>query len=253
MSLRFYVDNLVKSALITASENDAQFPVNNLKDDRRTKIYRSTSGSCSIVFDLGTVRNIDTVSMVDSGIDLIGFSSAIIELNNVDSWLSPAVTQNLTIDPLNGWVNHNWATDQSYRFARIVLTNGVSPVEVSKIFIGKSTFLESVCFSYPVSFRQNNRATSSINRYGQKFFDEISSQKELKGDIPSMNKDEVDLIFSMIDYASFTVPVWVYFNSSNFLNDENRMNGYYYLADDPTLTLQAGNFWNVSLAFQEGM
>jgi hypothetical protein len=253
MSLRFYVDNLVKGANIIASENNSQFPSENIKDDRRSKIYRSLTSSCDIVFDLGDIRQIDTIAIVDSNIDIIGFESAIIQLNNTNSWTSPPVSENLTIDTQNGWVNFNWNTDQPYRFARLVLTNGTNPVEVSKVFIGKSSYLENVCFGYPITFKQNNRASVSQNKYGQKFFDEISTQKELSGEIPSLNKDEMDLILSILDYASFTRPIWLFFGASNFLNDQNRLCGYYYLSDDPSMSLQAGNFWTLALSFQEGM
>ena len=197
MSLRFFVDNLVKESLITASSNDAQFPSENIKDDRRTKVFRSISNSCNIVFDFGTVSDIDSIAIVDSNIDQIGFTTATIELNNTNSWGSPPVSQALTIDSLNGWVNFNWSTVQSYRFARLVLDNGANPVEVSKVFIGKSNYMESVCFTYPMRYSQNNRATVQTNRYGQKFFDEISTQKLVSGTIPSLNKDEMDMILEI--------------------------------------------------------
>jgi hypothetical protein len=253
MSLRFYVDNLVKQSEIYPSESDAQFPAVNLKDDRRTKIYRSTTGSCNLVFDFGDIRQIDTVALVDSNISTFGFDSVIIELNNVNSWTSPPVSQSITVDSYNGYANFNWPSDQNYRYARLVFTNGVFPVEVSKIFIGKSVYLQDICFTYPLSYRQNNRAITSQNRYGQKFFDEINSQKEVKGEIPSLNKDEMDLILETLDMASFTRPIWLNFNSINILNDQNRISGYYYLSDDPEMQVQAGNYWSLGLSFQEGM
>jgi hypothetical protein len=253
MTMRFYVNNFVKSATITPSEVNAQFPSSNLQDDRRTKVYRSTTASCDIVFDFGSAKDINSVAIVDSGISSFGFTSATIELNSTNTWTSPAVSQVLTIDAEAGWVNYNWSSLQNYRYARLVLTNATSPVELSKLFIGKDTYLESVCFSYPLNFRYNNRAIKTQNRYGQKFFDEINTQKELGGSIPSMNKTELDTLLEMIDYASFTKPIWLNFNATNMMNDANRISGYYYLDDDPVLTLQAGNFWNVNLSLTEGM
>jgi hypothetical protein len=251
--MRFYVNNLVKSATITASEINAQFPASNLTDDRRTKVYRSLTSSCNVVFDFGSVSQIDSIAIVDSQISNFGFVSATIELNDTDTWTSPAVTQLLTIDSSTGWVNYNWSSIQSYRYARLVLTNGSSPIELSKVFIGKATYLEGVCFSYPIALRYNNRANTTQNRYGQKFFDEINTQKELKGAIPSLNKTEIDTILEVIDYASFTKPIWFNLDASNFLNTPNRVCGYYYLADDPELGLQTGNYWSLNLSLVEGM
>lgn len=253
MTMRFYVNNLVKSSTITPSEINAQFPASNLIDDRRTKVYRSLTSSCNVVFDFGVVSEIDSIAIVDSQISSFGFTSATIELNATNTWASPSVTQALTIDSTTGWINYNWATIQNYRYARLVLTNGSSPIELSKLFIGKATYLESVCFSYPISLRYNNRANTTQNRYGQKFFDEINTQKELKGEIPSLNKTELDTILSVVDYASFTKPIWLNLDASNFLNTPNRVCGYYYLSDDPVLSLQSGNFWSLSLPLVEGM
>jgi hypothetical protein len=243
----------VKSATITASETNAQFPASNLTDDRRTKVYRSVTSSCNVVFDFGSVKDINSIAIVDSGISSFGFTSATIQLNSTNTWTSPAVSQALTIDAETGWINYNWTSVQSYQFARLVLTNATAPIELSKLFIGKDTYLEGVCFSYPINFRYNNRAITTQNRYGQKFFDEINTQKEVKGSIPSMNKTELDTLLEVIDYASFTKPIWLNFDATNMMNDANRISGYYYLADDPELTLQAGNFWNVNLSLAEGM
>lgn len=253
MTMKFYVNNLVKSAIITPSEANFQFPSSNLKDDRRTKVYRSNTSSCEIVFDFGSPKDINSISIVDSGVSSFGFTSAIIELNSTNTWTSPAISQILTIDLETGWINYNWSSLQTYQYARLVLTNATSPVELSKLFIGQDTYLEGVCFSYPLNFRYNNRSIATQNRYGQKFFDEINTQKELKGSIPSMNKTELDVLLGVIDYASFTKPIWLNFDATNMMNDANRISGYYYLVDDPELTLQAGNFWNVNLSLAEGM
>jgi hypothetical protein len=252
MSVKLYTDNLVKQATLTASSENAQFPLSNLKDDRRSKVFQSTTTACNIVFDFGDIREIDSVCIVESGFDPIGFTSATIELNSVNSWVSPPVSQVLTIDPVNGWVNYDWASVQNYRFARISFVNTPNPIEVSKVFIGKRTELDQICFSYPINYKQNNNASVTRNRLGQKFIDEVNTQKEFSGSINTMTKDEVDQIFEVVDYASFTKPIWVNFNGSYVLNDENKISGYYYLNDDPTFTLQSGNYWSVGLSFTEG-
>jgi hypothetical protein len=252
MSVKFYFDNLIKQATITPSSSNAQFPADNLKDDRRSKVFQSSATSCNIVFDFGLIREIDSICIVESGYAPIGFISAIIQLNSVDSWVSPPVSQALTIDTDNGWVNYDWASVQNYRYARLVLNNAPNPVEVSKVFIGKRTELTDICFSYPINFRTNNNAIIQRNRLGQRFIDEINSQKEFSGSINTMTKDEVDQVFEAVDYCSATKPIWVNFNGTYVLNDENKISGYYYLTDDPRFTLQAGNYWSVSLSFVEG-
>lgn len=253
MSLRFYADNLVYQSNITASSVNAQFPVDNIKDVRRSKIFKGTSGTVELVFDLLDFREIDSVAIVDSNIDGFKFDSLTVQMNNVDSWISPPVDEVVTIDFENGWANLNLPSVVTYRYVRLVLENSVDVVGVSKVFIGKSFYNEQICFTYPIDYRQRNNATMSLNRYGQKFFDETNTAKEIKGTIPALDKNEVEELFNLLDIVSFTRPLWLNFDGVNVMQDANRFNGYYYLKSDPTVSLGAGNFWDVELEMEEGM
>jgi hypothetical protein len=86
----------------------------------------------------------------------------------------------------------------------------------------------------------------------QKFFDKINTQKEISGSINTMNKDEVEILLAMLDVCSFDVPIWITFENMPSLVNSTRLSGYYYLKDDPSLSLVAGNYWNVRLDFEEG-
>lgn len=253
MSLRFYADNLVYQSNITASSVNAQFPVDNIKDFRRTKVFKALSNSAQVVFDLGDIREIDSIALVDSGVDSFGFDSLVVEMNNVNSWATPPFQQSVTIDAVNGWANISLPSVESYRYVRLVLTNTGDNVGVSKVFIGKSFYNEQICFTYPIDYKQRNNATVSTNRYGQKFFDEISSAKEISGTIPALDKTEVEELFELLDLVSFTRPLWLNFNGLNIMLDANRFNGCYYLKEDPTVSLGVGNFWDVELKLEEAM
>lgn len=261
MSIKFLVNNLVSNdttTIIPQAEN-LLFPSSNIKDVRRSKVFIANASvfvSSTIVFDFGSAKDINSVAIVDSAQRIFNFESAKIELNTVDVWTpgSIPVVQALTIDYGNGWINFNWSSIQNYRYAKLTFLNSNPLIfmELSKVFIGKSTEIDGVCFSYPISIRDNNRAVVTTNRYGQKFVDEILSQKEIKAQIPSMTKEELDVLLEMIDYASYTKPIWLYMDSTNIMVDQNRISGYYYLAEDPEIVLNQGNYWSVSLSLVEG-
>lgn len=251
MTVKFYSQNLVDIADLTPSTEDAQFPVSNIQDTRRTKVYRSTVASANIVFDFGTTQTIDSFFMVDSKNSPFNLLTATIQFNNVDSWGAPAISQALTLDTDFGVAKYDWTTPFNYRYARLVLT-APTFCEVSKIFIGQRVELVEQCFAYPLNFKEVNNAVIQKNRYNQRFIDEIISYREFSGSINTMTKDELDLIFEVLDYSSVTRPIWVDFSTANILNDPNRIAGYYFLNDEPTLSLQTGNYWNVNLSFQEG-
>jgi hypothetical protein len=107
-------------------------------------------------------------------------------------------------------------------------------------------------FSYPLSFAISDNATITKNRLGQKFVDEINKQREIGGSIATMTKEEFTPILDMLKYASITRPVWLIFPEGNITEDNDQVNGYYYLKSEPKPSFVAGNFWNISLAFEEG-
>lgn len=253
MSIRFYYDNLVNQSNIFASSTNAQFPVDNIKDIRRTKVFKSITNTVEVVFDLLDFREIDSIAIVESSIEGFGFDSVTVEMNNVNGWTTPAFQETLPIDLINGWINVNLPGVVVYRYVRLLLSNTAGPVTLSKVFIGKSFYNPEICFTYPIEYRQRNNAIVSVNRYGQKFFDEITTIKEFSATIPSLNKAEMEEIFEMLDFISYTRPIWVNFNAINVMEDANRFNGYYFLKEDPASTLDIGNYWTVEFNFEEGM
>jgi hypothetical protein len=67
-----------------------------------------------------------------------------------------------------------------------------------------------------------------------------------------MTKEELAPLLTMLDYTSFTLPIWLIFPQGNITTDNDRISGYYYLKDDPTLNFVVGNYWNTELSFEEG-
>jgi len=247
----FLYENLIKSATITPSTVSAQYPVANLVDDRRSKVYRSTANSDSIVIDLGSAKDLNAFAIVHNGTSF-GVNTVTLELNSSDSWASPAVSQVITLDTTHGVGYHIFGSTQTYRYARIVLTSTLGYCEVSKIFLGKYASIGELTFEYPIKYKQNNNSTVTKNRLGQRFIDLINTQKEISGSISTMTKEELAPLLTMLDYTSFTLPIWLIFPEGNITTDNDRINGYYYLKDDPTLNFVVGNYWNTELSFEEG-
>jgi hypothetical protein len=251
---KFFYENLVEQATLTASSENAQYPLSNILDDRRTKVFRSTSNDTNVVFDFGTARPVDMIMLVDSGLRGFGFLTATLEFNNSDLWTTPAYSIALTIDSTYGFAFAEMASTQSFRYARLVLTNTAGYCELSNLFLGQALDIGDMAFSYPIRFAQENNASITKNRFGQRFIDEVNSYKTLSGQLQTLNKSEVEALFEMAEYVSITRPIWVYFPEalSNVSENNNRLSGYYYLKADPDLSLVAGNFWNTALTLEEG-
>lgn len=253
MSVRFYAINQVYGANLTGSTENAQFPASNVQDDRRTKVFRTTAPTGSLVLDFGSTTDIDSFMIVPHSFDGFGINSLTLELNATNEWSSPAVQQAITLDSTHNVGLYEFASVQQYRFARLVFSSSLEYCEIANFFIGKRINFTNNDFNYPIKYKQETRKQVSTNRYGQKFFDEINTQKSFSGSISTMTKTEVDQLFEMLDYNSTTKPVFINFESTSMLNDTDRINGMYYLRNDPDLDYTEGNYWNVSLNFEEAL
>ena len=249
--VQFYIYNEVENSVLTASSENASFPLENLKDDRRTKVYRSLSNTDSIVLDMGGFRPIDSFMLVDHTLHGFNLSTLTLELNSVNNWVSPIVSVPVSIDYDNGIAKYQFTTPITCRYARLVMTSTTGFCELSKFFLGAKTSYDYVDFSYPLNFKLDNLSIVSKNRYGQKFIDEIATQRVLKAGIDYIPKDNIDDVLNWLGLVSNTRPFFINFENGQLSNDLNKFNGYYYLASEPALNFTSGNFWSLDLTLEE--
>jgi hypothetical protein len=253
MCTKFYWNNLSLEAVLSPSSENAQFPVENIQDARRTKVFRSTSNADHIYFDFGAAESIDSVVAVGHTINGLGFSTATIELNNVATWTMGALASiPLTIDTLNDIAFGSLVSPVNARYAKLILTSTLGYCEVAKLFIGKMDEVGTNDFGFPVNFQLDNKAIIQRNRYGQKFVDEITTQKLFSGSIQAMTNDECEKIYELASECSTTRPFFMRIEGAQIFNDGNRVAGYYYLKDDPVFSYTTGGFWSVGLSLEEG-
>ena len=122
--LKFFSSNLIDQSTITPSSENLNFPVSNLKDPRRTKVYRSTSNSTSVVFDFQETSEIDSIFIVDEPRNGFGISTITIQFNATSDFSSPAHSETVDFSIAHG-VGYKIFTQQNYRFARLVLTSNL--------------------------------------------------------------------------------------------------------------------------------
>lgn len=249
-SLRFYVDNLVDQSTITASTENALYPTENLQDPRRTKVFRSTTNSDSIVFDFGETSNIDSIMIVD-GPDGLGVSAVTLELNGTNTWGAPAFSQVVTLTTTHG-VSYAEFASQSYRFARLVLTSTLGYCELSKVFLGQSQQIgadRSVQYNW--SYQSKELSKIQENQYGTKFIDIISRQKQINFSINLLDKDELDDIFELYDTKGISKPFFMRLGCNEISNDFKRYSGMFYLNSIPQITNSSFNRYNLSMSLEE--
>jgi hypothetical protein len=253
MSLtKIHVFNQVDTALITPNDENSQFPVLNLKDYRRSKVFRSLTNHSEIIFDFGEAVDINSFMVVSNPKLGFGFSQIKIELNVANGWATPLVSQIVVTD--DQFQVGSFEFDQTYnvRYARIVLDNASqSFCELANIFIGMYQDLGVIDFDYPLEYKNRTNVEVSRNRYNQKFMDKINKQKFIGGSLKNLTKEEMESVFEIIDYADTVKPVWLRIDSDNIAVNPNRLNGCFFLQSSPSPKFNVGNFWSVDLDFEE--
>lgn len=234
--IKFFYYNLVNqpSTVITASTENAQYPASNLKHDFRTKVFRSTASSASVVFDFVTAEEVDSICVIDDPLNGFGFTGALtIEANATDSWGSPSFSTTLTPSSEFGFGLKSLETAQEYRYWRIS-GSGASYFELSKVFIGKA-FSPQRNIGIGFTYEEDDQSKYTQTTYGQRFIDVLPSQKNIRGNINLINKANVDDFFDFINYVGKNKPFFCVLNQGEeIINDYERLSGMFYFRDRPS-------------------
>ena len=249
MSFEIYSDNLLAQSTITASSENLLFPLANLKDPRRSKVYRSTSSTASIVLDFNETSEVDSFFMMSDKKNGFGVSTVTLQFNGTNSWSSPASTETIEFSQTFG-VGFKEFTTVSYRFCRIVMTSTLSYCELGKIFIGKKLDLgKSINFGW--SIKDNELSNKQTNRYGQLFVDVIIRQKTINCALSYLDKEALDKVNSWLDLVGESKPFFIKLGCDNMVNDNRRFSGMVYLSDVPTISNPYFNKYNLSMTLIE--
>ena len=247
--IKFFVNNLVETATITPSTVNAQFPASNLQHEFRTKAFRSTTNADEVVFDLGSIEDVDTVAIVDNWKNGFGIATMTIEANATDSWGAPAFSTTLTFDTEFG-IGIKEFTEESYRYWRIVLTSTLGYCELAHIFIGKATTITTNGVSFGYTYKNRDLKKVSTTRYGQEYIDDFGTRKELSRlSFEVMNNTEMDSIFEIYDDRRTVKPFFIKLgdDTNTIISNENRLNGLYKLKSEPSVKARTVAFWDVTL------
>jgi len=253
---KIYYFNLVtqSTTTITASDEDAFSPASNIADARKSKVFRTNSGttSCTIVFDFITAETVNAV-LVQGGLDGIGFAGALtIEANGTNSWASPAFSTTLTPSETFNKGAITFA-DQEYRFWRISASNaGEDYVEIGKIFIGAKLVIDANSernISLGWKWDYEDQSKISKNRYGEVFADEITKLLRLNAELKYLSSAQAYNVLDAFYYLGLTRPGWMRVDyDENFADAKERFMIYGYLRKIPVAT--NSHFGLFSMAFE---
>lgn len=250
MVITFYSDNLVDQANITADSENLQFPLINIKDQRRTKVFRSTENNSSVVFDLMETSTIDSFLIVSNPNDGFGVSTVTIEANATNEWSSPAFTTTLPFSIKHGIGLRELDTAINFRFVRFVLTSSLGYCELSNVFIGKKT-KPGRGLNYGWSFKDEDLSEVKLNRYDQQFADLIGRQRIFNGIIQNLDDVNLELLFSVTDKKGKVKPLFVKIGCADSYVDPYRFIAMVFFQSIPTNTQRFYKNFGFPVALKE--
>lgn len=248
--ITFYANNLTDQAIIASSSENALFPLTNVRDPRRTKVFRSTSNDTSIVFDLIESSDIDSFVFVSNPNLGFGFSTITIEANGTDEWSSPEFTSTMTFSTKHG-IGIKELTDKiTYRFVRFVFTSTLGYVEVANLFIGMKT-KPNRGINYGWTYRDEDLSIVKENSFGQRFVDTIGRQRQFAGSINNLDKTNLEMFYDVYDGKGRTHPFFVKIGSSDIMLEVERYSAMVYFTSMPVITNRFFNNYQLSLQLEE--
>lgn len=251
MTIAFYAGNLIDQATLTPSTENLLFPVKNVKNPMRTKVFRSNSNNDSIILDFIEDSEIDSIIIADNWKSGFGITNATLELNGTNTWGSPAYSQAINMNSKFGLGLTEFATLQSFRFGRLVLTSSLGYCELANIFVGKKITPGNRSLNFGWSVQDNDLSIVKENRYGQKFVDLVSRQKVFNISFSNLTKDEVDSLYAIHDEVGLSKPFFVTIGSASMANELERYAGMVYLKSMPLITNKSFNRFNLSMSMEE--
>lgn len=137
--IRFLYDDLGQPATLTASTENTAFPKENIVNELRTKIWKSTDlTSETLDFDLGAASAVDTIAIMNHNFsDFTSVTPTITWIGDDDSGFgSPSTSEALTV--VSGIIILYFSSD-SKRYWRLSITGGSGTetvYEVGRVMFG---------------------------------------------------------------------------------------------------------------------
>ena len=248
------------SVSLTASTADSAFPVSNLRNFQRGRVWRTTSSSAqSLIMDLKTAEEIDTALLIfekDSVLTFHTGQTIKIQANATNEWSSPAVDETLSLDESFGVMSFFWSTAQEYRYWRLYMDdplNGFGYFEVPKLFLGKALQLTQPP-SIGFSLSEDDQSNISKTDYGVEYSDVYPGRRDLSLRYVALTDADRDSLRQVYERLGKVKPLVVSLDrlETTFL-DKDEYIFYGYLDNNYNATQVFYNFFDVNLQLREAL
>ena len=157
-------DNILDSSDLTVPTENLYFSVDNLKETRLSRFYKSIDLISNITIDAGSAKRINSFFIANH--NFTNGATITLEGNATDSWGSPAFSKVLT------WqddIIYDYDIDITYQFYRLVFDDSSNPEQVKLGRIMMGVFLEMPPMTPNQTLNSNTTSEVQYNKTGQSF------------------------------------------------------------------------------------
>lgn len=242
---------------LTSGTADAFFPLANLSHNHTTKEFRTTSLTTAYI-DYNLIDDVQPDSFLVCGNKVTGelhVATIQIKGSTVSNFSSGYDSGIITLgqDDLSETFKYiSLAPTRAYQYWRIILTNDTGYIGCSNMFLGAELGLTTNAITYGWDFTRIDRSTVQEGRYGNRFVDRISDQKQINVSFELLNKNEFELIEEMTTFCGVSEPLWLVIDPNEvIINNANIFSGYFFLTQRPVFSNPAFSLMNTSLSLIE--
>lgn len=245
-----YIDDSVLS--ITTGAENAQFPVNNLKNDFTVEKFRSVGNTVVVLIDFQQFLPVTSLALVGDATGNMGVTATSVKLSlTTDFSSSTAHDITLSAEFNIGW---EFITEETARYAEVTFTGTGSYSEVGKLYIGDRINLENQSISIDTfNYRNIDRSTVTRSLFGQKFITTRNFLKRITGTLKFCTKDEQEILDDMYFDIGRTKPLWLILDeTSNAMNDgKYRLSMYCYFTEALQWTASGGQTYSSGVRMEQ--
>lgn len=249
--INFLSENLLVGSnfsLTTGTEN-AQFPLENIRNDAAAVKFRSLENNVVIEFDLQQLRTIDAIALGGDTNGTLGLTSASVK-TSLTTDFSSSIAQNIPLSgsELIGYLFFDTPVD--HRYVELTLSGTGVYVELSNIFIGERIELMYQNLSISsFNYGQDDKSDVDENDYGQRFINKRNKIKYISGDINFATKDEQEILDNMFTRHGVSEPLWMIVDQNGEAMNDGifKLAIYGYLPTRPNWSASGGRTYNASV------
>jgi hypothetical protein len=250
----FLVNNLIDNASLSMISGTElyQFPLTNIQHEFTTKIFRVEANACSILIDTALTTPKDTIMIVGSSVDGIGFTTAnLYSSTTTDFTGAVAVPIDVSSEYNIAWVQF---TSTNHRYFKLEFTGTGSVTEVSNIFLGQADTLNSKGMSAR-SFKYNyaDKAEINSNRYGNRFSTNYSKLLSMSGSFSVLEENDRQSLEEIVLLKGMTKPFFIILDKDNFLGTDSKykFSGYFYFSSLPEFSSLSTKYFTSNFALEQ--